>query len=401
MTPPAPTVGGLKWLADHRERADSPSAGGPRECGVKILATMNPVTRLRWMGDRLAPSAEVLARAVAERAVELVVSALDMNALLDRVDVNAVLEQVDVNGLVTRVDLGRLLAGVDVNELVRQVDVEAVIKRIDLDAVVDQLDIDAIVQRIDVDALVRQTDLGAAIAKSSSGIAGNALDVARSQAVGLDEFLARWVARLRRHQYPGPPELPDPPELPGSSGRAGDRGGVMTTRGARARSSRSPALNQVSLQGHCAGFASRFLTFVVDEIAANGVFALVLAAISFMASVLTGNSIQWNRNALWLTLLFAAWQFVYFAYSWGASGKTFGMAVFGIRVVRNDGTSASWPEAVVRTLAFPLSFLALGLGFLGILLGGQRRALHDVIAGTAVVYSWDARASRLRFLLRG
>jgi len=70
-------------------------------------------------------------------------------------------------------------------------------------------------------------------------------------------------------------------------------------------------------------------------------------------------------------------------------------------VVRDDGTGASGRRAVVRTLAFPLSFLFLGLGFVGILLGGQRRALHDVIAGTAVIYSWDARAARLRFLSRG
>ena len=48
----------------------------------------------------------------------------------------------------------------------------------------------------------------------------------------------------------------------------------------------------------------------------------------------------------------------------------------------------------------PLSFLFLGLGFVGILLGNRRRALHDVIAGTTVIYSWDARAARL-FLSRG
>jgi uncharacterized RDD family membrane protein YckC len=54
----------------------------------------------------------------------------------------------------------------------------------------------------------------------------------------------------------------------------------------------------------------------------------------------------------------------------------------------------------VRTLAFPLSFLLLGLGFLGILLRRDRRALHDVIAGTTVVYAWDAREARLRSLAR-
>ena len=55
----------------------------------------------------------------------------------------------------------------------------------------------------------------------------------------------------------------------------------------------------------------------------------------------------------------------------------------------------------MRTPALPLSFLFPGLGFAGILLGDRRRALHDVIAGTAVIYSWDARAARLRFLSRG
>ena len=76
------------------------------------------------------------------------------------------------------------------------------------------------------------------------------------------------------------------------------------------------------------------------------------------------------------------------------------MALFGVQVVTDDGGDVSGRRAIVRTLAFPLSFLILGLGFLGILLGDQRRALHDVIAGTAVVYSWDARAARLRFLSR-
>ena len=79
-------------------------------------------------------------------------------------------------------------------------------------------------------------------------------------------------------------------------------------------------------------------------------------------------------------------------------GKTFGMALLGLRVVRRDGGMAGPRRAVVRTLVFPLSFLLCGLGFTGILLGNQRRALHDLIARTAVVYAWDARTAHLRFL---
>ena len=154
-------------------------------------------------------------------------------------------------------------------------------------------------------------------------------------------------------------------------------------------------------KGSTAGFASRFTAFAVDVGVSLGVFMLALAAISFAARVLTGNDITWHRGDIWVIVAYAVWAFIYFAYSWAASGRTAGMALFGVRVVRDDGTDASARRAVVRALALPLSFLFLGLGFTGILLGDQRRALHDVIAGTAVIYSWDARAARLRFLSRG
>jgi uncharacterized RDD family membrane protein YckC len=162
--------------------------------------------------------------------------------------------------------------------------------------------------------------------------------------------------------------------------------------------SASPAVVQERLRGKYAGFASRFTAFAVDVVISLGVFMLALAAISFAARVLTGEDIRWNKGAIWVVIAYVVWAFIYFAYSWAASGRTAGMALVGVRVVRDDGTVASARRAVVRTLALPLSFLFLGLGFAGILLGDRRRALHDVIAGTAVIYAWDARAARLRFL---
>jgi uncharacterized RDD family membrane protein YckC len=128
---------------------------------------------------------------------------------------------------------------------------------------------------------------------------------------------------------------------------------------------------------------------------------LTLAAISFAARVLTGEDITWNKGDTWVIIAYAVWAFVHFSYCWAASGGTVGTALFGVRVVTDDGTDASGHRAVVRILALPLSFLFLGLGFAGILLGDRRRALHDLIAGTAVIYWWDARAARLRFLSRG
>ena len=268
-------------------------------------------------------------------------------------------------------------------------DVDELLDRVDVERLIERFDPNPVLARVDLDDLIAQTDLGAIIAQSSGGVASNALDVARSQAVGLDEFIARWVGRLRRRPYTTPPGLPGWPASPAVIAEPSGYAAVRT-----------PAAARTSLQGHYAGFASRFVAYVTDIGVSTGVLMLALAAISFAASILTGTSINWNRNETWAGIAFLAWLFIYFAYSWAASGKTFGMALLGVRVVRSDGADAGARRAAVRTLALPLSFLLFGLGFIGILLGRQRRALHDVIAGTVVIYSWDARAARLRFLSR-
>ncbi len=155
----------------------------------------------------------------------------------------------------------------------------------------------------------------------------------------------------------------------------------------------------VSYQGHYAGSVSRFAAYVIDVAVSTGVFSLALAAISSGVQVVTRH-VSWNRSDAVVAVIFVGWQFVYFAYSWAVSGRTFGMAVLGLRVVRADGTSLEARQGVIRALVFPLSFLLCGLGFLGILVQREHRALHDLIAGTAVIYAWDARAARLRFLAR-
>jgi uncharacterized RDD family membrane protein YckC len=156
----------------------------------------------------------------------------------------------------------------------------------------------------------------------------------------------------------------------------------------------------VTYQGNYAGAVSRFAAYVIDLAVSTGVFTLALAGIDFAVRVVTGNAVHWDRSDVVVAVAFVVWQFVYFGYSWAMSGRTFGMAVFGVRVVRADGAAVEPRQGVIRALVFPLSFLLCGLGFLGILVQREHRALHDLIAGTAVIYAWDARAARLRFLAR-
>ena len=185
---------------------------------MPILSAVDPLDRLRCAGKRVTDPLEALAQSVAQHVVDLVVHAVDLNALLRQVDLDALLARLDVNEFLARVDVPALVDRVDVNEVLRRVDVDALVGRVDVDALVGRVDVNAVAGRIDMDALVEQTDLGAVIAQSSGGMVTEALDAARSSAVGLDGFVDRWVGRVVRHRQPRPVA---PPALLDAAGHGG------------------------------------------------------------------------------------------------------------------------------------------------------------------------------------
>ena len=64
-------------------------------------------------------------------------------------------------------------------------------------------------------------------------------------------------------------------------------------------------------------------------------------------------------------------------------------------MVSADGSPLSVRQALVRTLAFPLSILLFGIGFLMIPFQREHRALHDLIAGTSSVDDWGERSAEM------
>ena len=159
----------------------------------------------------------------------------------------------------------------------------------------------------------------------------------------------------------------------------------------------------VGRQGNYAGGVTRLVAFAADVGASWGLFTLGAAGVTFAISLVTGTKIDLNSRTGFAFLTLGAlivWEFIYFAYQWSLGGKTIGMALLGIRVVATEGDPVTPRQAVIRTLTLPLSFLLFGLGFIGILLNKDRHALHDRLAKTVVVYSWDARAARLRWLAK-
>jgi uncharacterized RDD family membrane protein YckC len=157
---------------------------------------------------------------------------------------------------------------------------------------------------------------------------------------------------------------------------------------------------ELGLNGCYAGVATRFGAFVVDIATVATSFALAGMVVEFIISALIGDEFKLRDAPIASMVALAGWWFFYCAYALSVSGRTPGMAAIGLRVVRADGAELDVSHAVLRVVLFPLSFLLFGLGFLLIVVRKDRRALHDLLVGTCVVYAWDARAARLQFLDR-
>ncbi len=80
-------------------------------------------------------------------------------------------------------------------------------------------------------------------------------------------------------------------------------------------------------------------------------------------------------------LLWAILYPVLFHWTWG---QTFGKMALGIRVVSLSGEELPLGTACVRQLGFAVSVLSLGFGFVIAGLRSDKRALHDLLAGTRV-----------------
>ena len=150
-------------------------------------------------------------------------------------------------------------------------------------------------------------------------------------------------------------------------------------------------------QGHYAGPLSRLLAYGADLLILTVSYAASLALVEFAIEAATPWQLNFGEH-VWVIVGQFVWAAVYFGSSWMTFARSPGMSLLGIRIVRSDGAALDRRCALIRLLAFPLGFLTLGAGFLGIVFGRTHQAIYDRIARTAVIYDWDAEAAKLRDL---
>ncbi len=294
---------------------------------------------------------------IASGASDRMLDIVDPNQVLDHVDVDNVLDRVDINALLDRVDINRLLERVDVDDLMTRVDM------------------DALLERVDVRDLVERAGIPEIVAESTSHLTGSALDLFRKPIVGLDEILFRFLNRLvgrNPNEYPkGPGDL-----ITWVDEHAESSGAVKT--------------------GRFAGPLTRLLAVLVDSTVITFGFTLIVAGVVFLIRLFDpAYEIPANTGYIY-GLSLAAWGLVYLWVSLAVFGKTIGKMLLGVRVVSSDGQVVlSGRQPLIRVITYPLSFVVLGLGLLGVVFNPKRQAWHDHFANTVVVYDWGSRTAAM------
>jgi len=80
----------------------------------------------------------------------------------------------------------------------------------------------------------------------------------------------------------------------------------------------------------------------------------------------------------------------YYIYCWaydnpiGLKGQTLGKKLMNIKVVMENGADLTLNQALIRCVGYLVTGITLGLGCL-LALRPDRKALHDIIAGTKVI----------------
>jgi uncharacterized RDD family membrane protein YckC len=152
---------------------------------------------------------------------------------------------------------------------------------------------------------------------------------------------------------------------------------------------------RLTVTGHYAGAISRAVAVVLDVLIVFTSFTLALAGLDLLTTAFFDVSLRRDPSAPAATIALLAWAFLYTFGFLVVTARTPGKAITGLRVVRSDGRTIRPGRAALRVCAFPLSVLPIGLGFAPIVFQREHRALHDLIAGTAVVYDWGERPAEL------
>lgn len=124
----------------------------------------------------------------------------------------------------------------------------------------------------------------------------------------------------------------------------------------------------------------RLAAAVYDSLLMAGI---IMIATAVVLPLVPGNEVK--PGALWFQAWLISVCFAFFGFSWVRGGQTLGMRAWRLKLRNQQAQDINWTTAAIRYIGCWLTWLPAGLGMLMCLFDPQRRALHDILAGTEVV----------------
>ena len=139
-----------------------------------------------------------------------------------------------------------------------------------------------------------------------------------------------------------------------------------------------------------AGLATRVVAGAVDLSLLFAAYSLISGVVGSIVGGLFGRTPSTPALAVLIVLGVLVGGGVFAAF-WSLAGQTPGMRFLSIRIVHDGSSVMGLRRATRRIFGAILGLLPFGLGFFAILRDPQRRAWHDRMAGTQVIYDMAAR----------
>ena len=144
------------------------------------------------------------------------------------------------------------------------------------------------------------------------------------------------------------------------------------------------------LEGRVAGFISRAVAFSIDAV----LIVIIIGALSWVVTQIERLFEFFVRDVDLAGPYVIAVPFIivlYYTGQWALTGATIGKWLLGLRVVRADGYPPTFVRSLIRFVGYGLSAIVFFLGYLWVLFDNERRAWHDELAGTWVIYDFQRR----------
>lgn len=154
------------------------------------------------------------------------------------------------------------------------------------------------------------------------------------------------------------------------------------------------------LRGQYAGFVSRLLAYGIDLT----IIVVMLIALGWLVDIVSRlfptllidpEKIEGWLQLAAVSIVAIVTAAIYYIFFWTLMGQTPGKMLLGLRIISLNGSQLTFWQALRRFIGYFLSALALYAGYWWVLIDNRRQGWHDKLAGTIVVYVWDARLGDL------